>query len=542
MDHPLRKKTKVAVIGAGVSGLCAAKYLLAERLEDDPENGHFEVTIFESKKVAGGIWNQTPADDLYATPMYPSCNTNVPRTMMQYEGVEYPDDTPLFPRNSVVKKYLHEYAEELEDEAIFHYGTEVTGVKQVQRMAQQKWKIDVKDTVTGKPTEHYFDCVVVALGTFAKPFVPALFETSVSPEIRIMHSKEYRTAHEFDKKKVLVVGSGPSYWDMSQEISKVCKGDLLVSVKQDEAIVLSSKKQRQVSEVSWISKASKLVLFKGGKNSIAPQDIDIILLCTGYLYDFPMFPCIKTTGDKKRILSLYDHMICIKEHEDPTQEDENLEAKKTRLKSASTLAFVGLLTMDNVFLVAEAQGALIARYFSGRWTKPQTHMVRDRNAEYEELKTKDRHGSRRFHNMAYPSDAHYVDRLFEQCLASESPATMGTGKTPPFHSLYLHWVRTQIGVIRAAFNTKARNNEDGRFSTLESLGFNFGQYNGSKEQKKKTIMMDKFRTLMEEKNDCWKEGYIPWVVKAGEWSKRWDVLETEWVLVKTEARLGELNL
>ncbi|PVH81033.1 FAD/NAD(P)-binding domain-containing protein [Cadophora sp. DSE1049] len=538
-DRPIPRKTRnpttVAVIGAGVSGLTAAKYLLAERIETDPDNSFFEVTVFERKKQAGGIWNQTLADDLYATPMYPSCNTNVPRSMMQYDGVPYPPHTPLFPRNSVVKDYLHEYAKSLESKNMVRYNSEVTLVKHGQKDYHRKWKIDVKVTTTGSVKTFWFDCVVVALGTFTQPSVPAMFEVQRTGGGTIMHSKQYRSAKEFSNKRVLIVGNGPSYWDMAKDISEVCEGEVLVSTRKNERIPLSSGKQRQVSEVLRIASFPNhsLVIFKSGAFYQSSTEVDVILLCTGYQYDFSMIPCIKTPEDKRRVLSLYDHMICLKEDSDPTREIsikdyQDLEPKGPG--SESTLAFVGLLTMDNVFLVAEAQSALIARYFSGRWVISQPAMKKHRQLEYDRLKAAGLHASHNFHSMRYPSDADYVDRLFEECLDTESPASMGTGKTPPFHSLYLHWVRGRIGEIRTKFNTIAWDYEDERYSSLELLGFDLASFDCDSDLKKKVELMSEFCDLMNEKNRLWQKNHKDWKAASGEWEKRWKRQMEEWKL------------
>lgn len=60
-------KTKVAIIGAGSSGIIAARHLLSK-----PEQ--FNVTIFERTDTVGGTWaytNETTAD-IYGLPVHSS--------------------------------------------------------------------------------------------------------------------------------------------------------------------------------------------------------------------------------------------------------------------------------------------------------------------------------------------------------------------------------------------------------------------------------------------------------------------------------------
>ncbi|XMA16689.1 hypothetical protein WAI453_009480 [Rhynchosporium graminicola] len=105
------------------------RYLLSKRTNEYPTEECFEIMMLERKDQAGGIWNQTEADDKFATPMYPSCNTNVPRTMMHYTGIPYPMNTPFFPKNTVVKKYLQGYAKELEYRNLIKYNCNITAVE-----------------------------------------------------------------------------------------------------------------------------------------------------------------------------------------------------------------------------------------------------------------------------------------------------------------------------------------------------------------------------------------------------------------------------
>ncbi|EKD19712.1 thiol-specific monooxygenase [Drepanopeziza brunnea f. sp. 'multigermtubi' MB_m1] len=557
-----KNATSVAVIGAGVSGLCAAKYLLAERSKSHPDEEYFQVTIFERAPAPGGIWYQTAADDEFATPMYPACSTNVPRTMMQYEGVEYPKDTALFPENTVVQEYLQSYARELHDRGIIRYGEEVTLVRHRQKDYNKKWQVECRK-VFGRRTKHrkttdkseymptettWWDAVVVALGTFAQPDIPPLYKIPTNHFMRVMHSKFYRGIEEFRNKRVLIVGRGPSYWDTAREISRVSHGEVLVSTRTDDRLVLSSTNQRQVSEVASVSKNRKLVTFKSAEYPSA--EIDIILLCTGYTYDFSLIPCIRLSEDKKRVVNLYEHMIFLEEDEvlphfpsaaaAASQQPRPSTKASASFRGANTLALVGLLKMDATFLVAEAQSALIARHLSGRWTLSVPAMKKARAQAHRERKP-DPGDSRGYHNLSYPRDADYVDQLFGECLRAESPADAGTGLAPPFHSAYLHWVRGQIGAIRTAFNETARDNRDGRYSTPESLGFS---YQPDPDRERKSSIMERLRTLIEEKSVLWKAGK-----GLREWQKRWDSASREWQewvaareLASLDARLDSIAL
>ncbi|KUJ09940.1 uncharacterized protein LY89DRAFT_740352 [Mollisia scopiformis] len=110
-----RNAKKVAVIGSGVAGLAAAKYLLAER-DPTSDASIFDVTVFERHSEIAGIWNFTsPTEDDFQTPMYPGLETNVPRTMMTYKYCPYLEDVSLFPTHDKIKQYLEDHSTDIGD-------------------------------------------------------------------------------------------------------------------------------------------------------------------------------------------------------------------------------------------------------------------------------------------------------------------------------------------------------------------------------------------------------------------------------------------
>ncbi|TVY81335.1 Flavin-containing monooxygenase FMO GS-OX4 [Lachnellula suecica] len=453
---------------------------------------------------------------------------------MEYSDFPYPKNTPLFPKNTVVANYLRSYARELEERGSIRYDTKVNMVKLRRHKGNDNmWEVVCEHTGSKAVTLEYYHSVVVASGFFTKPRVPPVFQFKPHSAIDIIHSMHYRLEEQFRGKKVLIVGKGPSYWDMSIAISKVSDGPVLVSVRDPDNKFVPSQgpaSQRVVSEVAKLSAANRKVEFVSNPE----EEVDIILLCTGYTYDFTMIPCVQTSNDDKRVLSLYEHMIFIDEKSDPTVPED---LRKIPIKSVlgpqkfpgrSTLAFVGLPTMDSAFLVAEAQSAFIARFLSGRLYKTVPELKEARDAQAREFNKAVATGKRtleEFHVLNYPNDAEYVDKLFAECLKAENPAHMGIGKLPIFHSPELHWVRTPnfpdggIGSIRDRFN-ELNIRGGSSFPTVESLGFNFDDSAKGVKRDGQTIMAA-LQTLMEEKRSKWTEDYKAWEKASDEWHTRW---------------------
>lgn len=79
---------------------------------------------------------------------------------------------------------------------------------------------------------------------------------------------------------MLIIGGGPSYFDIAQRISPHVKGDILVSTIRPLPL-LSSKNQRNLSTVKQFLPEEGEVSFSDGT---IEYDTNIIILCTGYQY------------------------------------------------------------------------------------------------------------------------------------------------------------------------------------------------------------------------------------------------------------------
>ncbi|XP_068096023.1 dimethylaniline monooxygenase [N-oxide-forming] 2-like isoform X2 [Hyperolius riggenbachi] len=92
---------KVAIIGAGCSGLAAIKCCLEEGLEP---------TCFEKCNDIGGLWRYTESVEDKRASLYTSVVTNTSKEMTCYSDFPMPEDFPTYLHHSKVLQYLRLYA------------------------------------------------------------------------------------------------------------------------------------------------------------------------------------------------------------------------------------------------------------------------------------------------------------------------------------------------------------------------------------------------------------------------------------------------
>ena len=125
-----------------------------------------------------------------------------------------------------------------------------------------------------------FDYVVVATGHFSVPNVPSFPGIDQFPG-RIIHSHDFRNASQFKDQTLLVVGSSYSAEDIALQTLKYGAKKIVITYKTKP---MGFKWPPQIAEKPLLTKIEgSTVHFKDGSK----DDVDAIILCTGYLFYFP---------------------------------------------------------------------------------------------------------------------------------------------------------------------------------------------------------------------------------------------------------------
>ncbi|CAO2163336.1 unnamed protein product [Urochloa humidicola] len=213
-------KKRVAIIGAGPSGLTACKHALAKG---------FRPVVFEAADAVGGVWARTLASTRLQTPAGAFRFSDFPWPA----GVE--DDE--FPRHDQVAAYMAAYARRFGVLDCVRFRSKVlaaefAGVSEQEVAAWERWSgngeafgewlLTVKHGESEEAQKYKFDFLILCVGRYGVAKHPE-FLHEAGPEVfhgQVLHSMDYSRMPHADadelirSKRVVVVGSGKSGMDI----------------------------------------------------------------------------------------------------------------------------------------------------------------------------------------------------------------------------------------------------------------------------------------------------------------------------------------
>lgn len=188
----MSKKPRVAIIGAGVSGLTAIKACLEVDVEP---------VCYEKKAALGGVWvydEDTTKSGLNKCTLMNSCKES-----SAFSDFPVPIDFPLFLTNQHARKYLELYAENFGLKKFIKFNHELVSLKELE---DGTWK--VKITGDGTEIEEVYDYVLLGEGHHNHPITPQIKGLDQFKG-KVTHSMYYRTNEEYKDKRVLM-GESPT--------------------------------------------------------------------------------------------------------------------------------------------------------------------------------------------------------------------------------------------------------------------------------------------------------------------------------------------
>ena len=220
-DQQQRPLLSALVIGAGPSGLVAAKYLLAST------SPKYHVTILEASTHIGGT---------FVNKVYDNARLVSSKYITAFSDFRFDDDSAVCPNHPTVEQYveyLERYAENFDLMKHIQFGCKVTLVEDAPKGKQigtANHKVSVSDIDTngytakyldrnGRTVSQHYDAVAVCSGLHNTPNIPPEFAPSSSMvsnfKGQIIHSSEYKDASMFNRKRVIILGSGETAMDIA---------------------------------------------------------------------------------------------------------------------------------------------------------------------------------------------------------------------------------------------------------------------------------------------------------------------------------------
>lgn len=206
---------RVAVIGAGCSGITALKNLIQAGVED--------IVCFEQNDRVGGNWIFSPRESHSSV-----CETThiiSSKTLSAYMDFPMPEDYPDYPSHEQVLAYFESYAHHFH---LYPYIRFNTPVSRAEKIADERWLLTLPDG-----SQETFDYLFVANGHHSVPRHPELPGNFSG---QYLHAHQYKTNLPFKDQRVLVIGAGNSGCDCAVEISRVAK-HVAISIRRAQYII-----------------------------------------------------------------------------------------------------------------------------------------------------------------------------------------------------------------------------------------------------------------------------------------------------------------
>ena len=201
---------RICVIGAGPSGITAAKNLLA--------TGFRRVVVYDRNAEVGGNWVYSP--DPSHSSVFETTHIISSKQLSQYEDFPMPDGYPDYPGHAELKAYFQSYARHFGVDHVLQLRTEVQSARP---RPGGGWTVTLGD---GRREE--FDALLVASGHHWDPRMPSYPGTFGG---ELLHSHAYKTAERFAGQRVLVIGGGNSACDIAVETAR-CSARTAISMRR----------------------------------------------------------------------------------------------------------------------------------------------------------------------------------------------------------------------------------------------------------------------------------------------------------------------
>ncbi|KAI0027605.1 FAD/NAD(P)-binding domain-containing protein [Vararia minispora EC-137] len=216
-----RHTKRIAVVGMGASGISALRAIM-----DLPEGlrAGWEVVAYEQRDDVGGIWlpqdNPPPPPGLPETPLYPMLRTNGAHPYQTLPHAPFPPETPLLAPHAAVLRYHQDALARAKLTSLVWLRHAVLRAEWVGDVREGFWELLVEDRARRRTFLKHVDHLIAAPGINRFPNYPDFdgVEDWLAAGKEIVHCVYFRDPRAFVGRHVVVVGAGPSGWDIVRHI------------------------------------------------------------------------------------------------------------------------------------------------------------------------------------------------------------------------------------------------------------------------------------------------------------------------------------
>ena len=192
-----RERTlRVAIIGAGMSGIC-----MAVKLQDA---GIDDFVVYESADDVGGTWRDNT---------YPGLSCDVPSRFYSYSFRLNPEWSRFMSPGPEIHRYFRQVADERGVTPRIRFGAEVTAA----RFEDKRWWVSTSDG------EEAFDVLITATGVLRVPRYPEIegLDTFAG---RTFHSSRWDHSISLHNKRIGLIGTGSTGVQITAELGGNVRG------------------------------------------------------------------------------------------------------------------------------------------------------------------------------------------------------------------------------------------------------------------------------------------------------------------------------
>ena len=190
-------EVEVAIVGAGLGGLCAAIRLQTQ--------GVTSLVVLERSHEVGGTWRDN---------IYPGCACDVPSHLYSLSFEPNTEWTRPYPQRQEIQAYILHVVDKYRLRRVIRFNTEVQHMRWLPDLA--RWQIELEGQAPVQARH-----VILATGPLNKPLIPDVPGIN-SFKGTAFHSNQWRADVPLAGKRVAVVGTGASAVQILPEITSEC--------------------------------------------------------------------------------------------------------------------------------------------------------------------------------------------------------------------------------------------------------------------------------------------------------------------------------